>query len=154
MRQIAHSSAVINCSSDKAYSLISNMEKFGEWFPEIVSVTSKNDLTHGEVGKKYLVTITIPLLGKRTVDVTVLEAITNRRFFAEGVFLPWMPSMKMKISAMGNDEISFTWGMYSRSTSWIVNLMLIPIAKRAMQKRADIAVVQLKALLEASSEQP
>ena len=151
MRQIAHSSAVINCAPDKAYSLISNMEHFGEWFPEVVSVTSKNDLAHGEVGKEYLETITIPVLGTRTVEVTVREAVTNKRFYTEGVFLPWMPSMEMKISAMGSDEISFTWGMYSRSSSWIVNLMLIPIAKRTMQKRADIAVVQLKALLEASS---
>src|SRR5690606_4594622 len=85
---LAKTETRIATSASEAYRLLSNMERFGEWFPEVISITSVNDKCHGEPGKKYLETVSIPLLGERKIELCVTESIENQRFVTEGNLIP------------------------------------------------------------------
>lgn len=152
MKSIAKTETMIQSSAADAYSLLSNMERFGEWFPAVISITSLNDLPHGETGKKYLETVSIPLRGTRKVEITVKESVVNQRFVTEGRLPPLLPRMEISISEISESEISVRWEMFSRSNSKLVHAMLLPLARKTMQKRADIGAARLKALLENSDQ--
>lgn len=152
MKSIAKTETMIQSSAADAFSLLSNMERFSEWFPAVISITSSNDLPHGETGKKYLETVSIPLRGTMKIEITVKESIVNRKFVTEGKFPPLFPRMEISISELSEKEISIKWEMFSRSNSKLVHAMLLPLARKTMQKRADIGAARLKALLENSDQ--
>lgn len=148
MIPIAKTETNIQCSASEAFRLISNMERFREWFPAVISIRSVNDLPHGEVGKKYLETVSIPLRGERDIELTVKESTENKRFVTEGKFPPLLPRMEVQINQTGGTEVIVKWAMFSRSKSRVVQFLLLPLAKSIMQKRANIGAANLKALLE------
>ena len=135
-------------SAAKAYQLLINMENFGDWFPEVISIESANNMAHGEVGKEYLETVGLPVLGRRKIRLRVAEAIENQRFVTEGNLIPILPRMDIFIAELDEREILVKWSLFSRSPNKLVQLLLLPSAKRIMQHRADIASVRLKQLLE------
>ena len=148
MTLIAQAETLVNCSASHAFSLVSNMERFGDWFPAVKSINSVNDLPHGKVGKKYLETVSVPFRGERQIEITVKEAIKNQRFVTEGQFLPLLPRMEIELTKQSESETVLQWRMYSRSTSKAVKMLLLPLAKGVMQKRAVIGANRLKKLLE------
>lgn len=148
MTLIARTTIAIKCSSESAFSVVSNMERFGDWFPGVKSIKSINNLPHGEVGKKYLEIVSVPIGGEKEIEITVKESIRFERFVTEGRFLPLLPRMEVVIANSGENEISLQWSMYSRSDSMAVKILLLPLVKKTMQKRANIGSVRLKRLLE------
>lgn len=151
MTLIAQTRTNIQCSSEKAFSMISNMERFGEWFPAVLSIQSENELAHCQVGKKYLETVAVPLRGTRLIELTVKESVANQRFVTEGKFPPLLPRMEIEIAEAGNNQITLQWSMFSRNTNRFVIFLLLPLAKTIMQKRANIGVARLKTVLESSA---
>ena len=147
---VAKTETRIATSVSEAYQMLSNMERFGEWFPEVISITSANDMQCTEVGKKYLETVAIPLRGERKIELRVVECIDNQRFVTEGNFAPLLPRMEIFIAELNETEILVKWSMFSRNRNKLVQVLLLPLAKRIMQQRADIASVKLKQLLEVS----
>lgn len=59
-----------------------------------------------------------------------------------------MPRMEVVIADSGENEISLQWSMYSRSDSMAVKILLLPLVKKTMQKRANVGSARLKRLLE------
>lgn len=145
---LAQAETAISATAAQAFHLLSNMERFQAWFPAVVSIESANGLRHGEVGKKYLETVVVPLTGKRKIELTVVDAVENQRFVTEGDFRPLLPRMEISISETEHHQIRVHWAMYSRSTHWAVRLLVLPMAKAVLQKRANVAAKRLKALLE------
>lgn len=145
---IAQTETKVNCSVNHAFSIVSNMERFGDWFPSVISINSLNDLAHGEVGKKYIETVSVPLQGKREIEIEVKESIENQSFVTEGRFPPLLPRMEVEISETAENQTNIKWCMFSRTNSQVVKMLLLPLAKSIMQKRANIGAAQLKALLE------
>jgi hypothetical protein len=150
MTLIAKTETTIKCSAAHAFSVVSNMERFGDWFPSVKSIKSVNDFPHGKVGKKYNEIVSIPLSGDREIEITVKESIKNVLFVTEGQFAPLLPRMEVAITETGENEIFLQWSMYSRSASKAVKMLLLPLAKSTMQKRANIGANKLKGLLEGS----
>lgn len=126
------------------FGYVSNMEKFGEWFPGVISIASANALDHGQQGKEYLETVSLPLRGTRKVKLEVREVRRDQFFATEGLFPPLMPRMEIELHETGPSSCELTWRMFSRSNSRIVRYTLLPLARRVMDKRASLGVAALK----------
>lgn len=135
---------------EAAYQYATNMERFGEWFPGVLSIESANTFQHAERGKEYLETVSVPLKGKRQIKLSVKDAQPNKLFVTEGEFPPLMPRMEIVFQATGADSCDVTWRMFSRNDSFLIKATLIPLAKSVMRKRAAIGMKQLKEKLESS----
>jgi hypothetical protein len=145
---LAKTETRVATSASRAYQYLINMERFGEWFPEVISIKSANDMAHGDVGKQYLETVALPIIGHRKIKLCVAEAIKNQRFVTEGNLIPILPRMDIFIAELSDGEILVKWSMFSRSPNKLVQLMLLPSARRILQQRADIASARLKQRLE------
>lgn len=126
------------------FGYVANMEKFGEWFPGVISIASANALDHGQQGKEYLETVSVPLRGMRKVRMEVREVRRDQFFATEGRFPPLMPRMEIELRETGPNSCELTWRMFSRNNSWIVLYTLLPLARRVMDKRASLGVAALK----------
>ena len=140
----------IRASAEKAYRYITDMERFGEWFPGVMSIISASTHGHGEIGKEYLETVVVPLRGTREIAVRVRDAEPYRFFATEGEFRPLMPRMEIAFDALGDGACSVTFRMFSRSDNRFVRLALIPLARRVMNRRAAVGLPRLKRALETS----
>ena len=143
MKLVARSTATVDHPAEQVYALVSNMERFGEWFPSVISIVSTNNLAHGQPGKAYLETVQVPLRGRRKVEITVVEALANRRFVTEGRFAPLLPRVEITLSEPGLGRTFVEWAMFSRGRHWSAGLLL-PLARRTMQARADRGLKALK----------
>lgn len=130
------------------FTYVANMERFGEWFPGVLSIESSNRAQHGQVGKEYLETVSIPLRGERKIKLVVREAQAGQRFVTEGKLYPLMPRMEVLFSPVGVASCQLTWRMYSRNEGPLVRFALLPLARRVMRKRAAAGVKRLKRTLE------
>lgn len=130
------------------FNYVVNMERFGEWFPGVLSIESANDLPHGQQGKKYLETASVPLRGARKIQLEVHEVRGNHFFATQGRFLPLLPRMEISLDETGTNSCQLTWRMFSRSNSLIVRYLLLPLASRVMDQRAALGVAALKKRLE------
>lgn len=132
------------------FDYVSNMEKFGEWFPGVVSIESANDHHHGRQGKKYLETVSMPIRGTRKIGLEVHEVRGHHFFATQGQLLPLLPRMEISLHETGKNSCELSWAMFSRSNSLIVRYTLLPLASHVMGKRAALGVAALKKLLEES----
>lgn len=130
------------------FDLISNMQRFGEWFPGVIKIQAGNDLAHGEVGKTYLETVQVPLRGKQEILLTVVESVHGERFVTEGEFAPLLPRMEIRLNQQGAEKVEVCWRMLSRTQSLAVRLLLLPLASRVLSRRANIGLQRLKRLCE------
>lgn len=148
MHLIVQSNTVVDCSAAQAFALVANMERFPEWFPKVIAITSSNELAHGEVGKQYRETVVIPLRGQRQIMITVKEVAANQLFITEGRFPPLLPRMEVRFTELGPQQTAIDWRMLSRSQSPWVRHLLLPLARRTLKRRAEQGMNQLKARLE------
>lgn len=133
----------------EVFAYVSNMERFGEWFPGVVSITSSDGLPHGEAGKVYLETVRVPFRGKREIALQVREARAPHFFATEGNLRPLLPRMEISITATAPDACTLSWRMFSRSHSTRrVRWLVLPLARLVMGPRAAKGVATLKARLE------
>ena len=148
MYLISESSINIELPCIRVFDYISNMENFAQWFPGVISIKSVDQKEHGMVGKKYLEVVSIPLQGKKSIEISVIESIPGKVFRTTGEFKPLFPRMEIELNDSKEGACGLCWRMYSRNDAKLVQLLLLPIAKRIMQKRAEIGVKNLKQMLE------
>ena len=67
MHLLTEKTVNINRPALAVFGYVSNMEKFGEWFPGVISIASTDALQRGQQGKEYLETVSVPLRGKRKI---------------------------------------------------------------------------------------
>ena len=149
MNLISDVKVLINRENTDVFDYVSNMEKFGEWFPGVICITSDDGIAHGEVDKKYLETVKVPLVGLKQISISVVDSKYGHFFATEGAFSPLLPRMEIDIKSIDRVSSSVSWRMYSRNNKSIVKVLLLPMAKSIMQKRAEIGIKQLKVNLEA-----
>ncbi|GAB3541658.1 hypothetical protein GCM10027343_12460 [Noviherbaspirillum agri] len=152
MHLLAEESIHIKRPASDVFNYVTDMERFGEWFPGVLSIESANQHQHGQVGKEYLETVSIPLRGERKIKLVVREAEAGRRFVTEGKLSPLMPRMEVTFSPVAVASCQLTWRMYSRNNGGFVRLALLPLARRVMRKRAAAGVKRLKRHLEQSPD--
>lgn len=150
MHLLAEESVRIARPVSTVFDYVKDMERFGEWFPGVLSIVSSNARAHGETGKEYLETVYIPLRGKRKIKLVVREAQANRLFVTEGKLAPLMPRMEISFHSNGDDECRVTWRMFSRNESTLFRWTLLNLAKGVVRKRAAIGLGNLRQRLERS----
>ncbi len=133
---------------EATYEYATNMERFGEWFPGVLSIASANPLPHGQRGKEYLETVTVPLRGERQITLSVRDAQPNKLFVTEGAFAPLLPRMEITFRATGAESCEVVWRMFSRNDGFLARVTLLPLTKSVMRKRAAIGMKRLKQKLE------
>ncbi|MEZ5703527.1 MAG: SRPBCC family protein, partial [Burkholderiaceae bacterium] len=125
-----------------------NMERFKDWFPKVMSISSANKLPHGEVNKTSVERVSLPLRGTQAIEIVVKESVPNRRFVTEGQLPPLLPRMEIDLAPVDGGTTLISWQMFSRSANPLVKALLLPFAKRIVQRRASVGVLRLKAMLE------
>jgi hypothetical protein len=148
MHLLAESTARIACPVSVAYQYTTNLERFGEWFPGVVAIESANGLPHGESGKEYLETVSVPLRGQRKIRLVVKEAERDASLVTEGAFPPLLPRMHIRFKALTNDSCQVQWQMFSRNEGLLARLTIIPLARGVMRRRAAVGLEALKKKLE------
>ncbi len=148
MHLLAEKSVHIQRPALAVFSYVSNMEKLGEWFPGVIAIESLNTLDHGQPGKKYLETVSVPLRGTRKITLEVREVQGHRFFATEGRFPPLLPRTEITLAETGMYSCELTWRMFSRSRQLIARYTLLPLARRVMAKRAALGVAALKKRME------
>lgn len=148
MHLLAKEDVMINRSAKVIFDYVTNMERFGEWFPGVRSIRSANGYPHGHVGKEYLETVAIPLRGERKIKLVVRAVQANKLFVTEGDLFPLMPRMEVRIDSNGTESCNVTWSMFSRNESAIFRLTLLPLAGAVVRKRATWGIGKLKSNLE------
>ena len=124
---------------------LSDMNNFNYWFPEVIKIVGKNKEPIG-VGKQYIETVKIPLIGFKKITLTVQNYEEYSLFSTEGDLSPLLPRMEIFLSDIGDAKTKINWVFYSRNSSCFFKLVA-PIFKRVMNKRARIASVKLKTIL-------
>lgn len=130
------------------FDYVTNMEKFGEWFPKVVSIESANSLPHGQLGKKYLETVSVPLRGVRKILLEVCEVQGHHFFATQGRLVPLLPRMEISLMETGSHSCQLSWRMFSRSNNPLVRYALVPLARRVMGQRASVGLAALMKVLE------
>ncbi|EHQ04533.1 SRPBCC family protein [Leptonema illini] len=148
MHLLAESKVDISCSVSRAFAFATNMERFAEWFPAVLSIESIDQLNHGQVGKQYLETVSVPVRRIRKITLTVVESRQDQLFVTEGAFPPLLPRMEILFNSTGPDACQVTWRMLSRNRSPIAKFTILPLAKSVMTKRARAGLSKLKEKLE------
>ncbi len=150
MPPIARSSIVIARPPSAVYAFATGLERFGAWFPGVRAIAAADNLAPVQPGKRYLETVSLPLRGLRRIVITVVAAEADRFFATEGALKPLLPRMEMRFVPDG-DGTRLEWQMLSRSRSRLVRRLLLPLARRVMQPRAEAGLHRLKALLESAA---
>lgn len=148
MKLLAQEKIDINANAADVFSFISDLENFGRWFPGVVDIQSEQRNADNVVGKTYIETVKIPVTGKQKIHITVKER--EEHFIAtEGRFKPLMPRMEMRVEPIDDSRCHMSWSMFSRNESAVFSWVVLPIFRWVMNKRAKVAVGQLKGMLEA-----
>ena len=131
-------------SAHEVFAYISNMERFGEWFPGVVSITSSDSLAPDVPGKTYLETVCIPFRGRSQITLEVREAFPPHFFATEGQLRPLLPRMEISITPTALSACTVNWSMFSRNRSRGVRWLLLPMARLVLGRRAAKGVANLK----------
>jgi len=148
MYLLAESSVDIACPVEHAFAFAADLENFPHWFPGVVDVASNDALPVGTVGKHYREAVAMPLRGRRSVLIRVVEAAAPGRFATEGELHLLLPRMEMAFAARESGGCRVTWRMSSRRTQGWPRWTILPLARRVMTRRAGIGLLRLKRHLE------
>lgn len=148
MYLVASASVVIECPRARAFDYATNLTNFAEWFPAVVEVTSRDNVAPATVGKQYEETFVLPLRGRRSVAIRVIEVDPARRIVTEGALSLLRPRMEIDFKDAGFNACEVQWRMLSRNSALLARWTVLPLARQVMQKRADAAMRRLKNILE------
>lgn len=151
MHLLSEQTIAAACSIEAAYQYATDLEHFGEWFPGVIAIEPANGLDHATPGKEYLETVAIPLRGKRKVKLTVRQAEPDKLLVTEGALAPLLPRMEIIFQSSGAESCRITWKMFSRNNGALARLVLVPLARRVVNKRAAAGMKMLKQKLEGKS---
>lgn len=146
---LAEQEVVIERPVPEVFGFVCNMEHFPAWFPGVLAMESADALPHGHPGKTYAETVATPLHRTTKISIRVKEVRLNEWFVTEARFPPLMPRMEIALASRPNGACHLIWRMYSRNTKPLTRLLLLPLARRVLRRRALRGVANLKTRLEA-----
>ncbi|WP_103071804.1 SRPBCC family protein [Aquimarina sediminis] len=138
----------INSNINDVFEFTSDMGNFGLWFPDVISIRSKDKLPSATIGKEYLETAKKPFGGTVKILIQVKEVIKNKIYVTEGNFFPLFPRMTLNFKKRSEDKTYLYFKMESRSKSFFFKMFLLPIVKLILKKRAKAGLINLKKILE------
>lgn len=138
----------IACPSSEAFDFACELENFAEWFPGVIDVVADNDVPFFEPGRRYRETVFVPVRGRRSVLIRVVDADAPRWLVTEGDLSIVMPRMEIRITESSPGRCTVSWRMFSRNTGTLARLLVLPLARTVMRKRASTGITRLKQRLE------
>jgi len=132
----------------EVFDFLSNHENYALWFPDVVSITSVNDLPHGSVGKVYSELLKLPAGRSRNITIEVVESRSPAVFITEGNFPPLHPRLEVRLFEKSARESILNWKFYSRSQSAFGRLIVGALIKKSVVKQSERGLKRLKILLE------
>ncbi len=148
MHLLAEKSINIKRPVPDVFDYVTDMERFGDWFPGVLAIEPANWHKHGQTGKEYLETVAVPLRGQRQISIVVRESQPCQFFATEGKFPPLLPRMEVEFAPGEGGSCDLTWRMLSRNRGLVFRFTLLPLARRVMRKRATIGLKRLAKKLE------
>lgn len=154
MYELASETTVVACAREAAFDYAADLENFVDWFPGVLGIVSADQQPFGTVGKLYLETVAVPLLGRRTVPIRVVDVDPPCRLITEGELPLLLPRMEIEFRAAGADACEITWRMVSRNDGRFARVTVLPLAARLMQRRARAGLVALARHLGVTTSRP
>ena len=148
MYLLADASVDIACSCARAFDFACDLENFAQWFPGVIEVVAHNDVAFSERGREYRETVDVPLRGRRSVGVRVVDAEAPHRLTTEGDLAIVMPRMEVLLTQSSPQTCTVQWRMFSRNRNALARLVVLPVARAVMTKRASTGLQRLKQRLE------
>ena len=153
MHLLAEESINIKRTVPDVFDYVTDMERFGDWFPGVVAIEPANWRDSGRAGKEYLETVRVPLRGERQISIVVRESQPHQFFATEGKFPPLLPRMEVEFAPGEGGSCDLTWRMFSRNRGLVFRFTMLPLARRVMRKRAAIGLKRLGKKLEQNRAQ-
>lgn len=148
MYLLADAAVDIACSCAEAFDYACDLENFGEWFPGVINVVAHNDVPFSERGREYHETVVIPLRGRRSVTIRVVDAEAPRWLVTEGDLTIVMPRMEIRITPSSPKGCTVHWRMFSRNTDALALRSVLPLVRIVMARRATTGLNRLRERLE------
>jgi hypothetical protein len=148
MYLLAQRSLDLACSQERAFDYAADLTNFPRWFPGVVEIAPEDALSFATLGKAYRETVDVPLRGRRSVLIRVIEIARPHRLVTEGSLAVLRPRMEIEVEALGPAACRLTWRMLSRNESRWARWTVLPWARRVMGRRALIGLHRLEAVLE------
>jgi uncharacterized protein YndB with AHSA1/START domain len=147
---IASTSVIIDRPRESVFPYAADLAHFAGWFPGVIAVKPRDQAPITTVGKLYDEQLAMPFGRRRSVTIRVLEAEPQQRLVTEGSLPVLLPRMEMVFADAGAGACRLEWRMFSRNTAPLARWTILPLARRTMQKRAEVAMGRLKNRLEPS----
>ncbi len=147
MYLLAEKKVLIERDAAEVFAFAADLENFAKWFPGVMAIMSGDGRPFNEVGKSYTEFVRLPFARRAAVTVRVRQCRNNEFIATEGNFKPLFPRMEMEFHQVASGT-RVTWRMHSRARGLVTRRVLIPVARRIMNRRADSAMAELKMKLE------
>jgi hypothetical protein len=151
MYLLASASVVVECPRHKAFEYVADLTRFAQWFPAVIEVQAR-DQTIATLGKVYEETISMPLRGRRSVMLRVVDVRMPSRFVTEGSLPLLLPRMEIDFEDVASTACRIQWRMLSRNSARLPRWTVLPLARLTLQKRAETAMRRLKRRLESGND--
>lgn len=147
---LASSSVVVARPRDRVFRYAADLAHFAEWFPGVVAVRPRDDAPFASLGKVYDEELALPFGRKRAVVIRVMDVDPGRRLVTEGALPVLLPRMEIDFADVGSGACRLHWRMSSRNDTALARWTALPLARRTMQARADVAMARLRKRLESA----
>jgi uncharacterized protein YndB with AHSA1/START domain len=147
MELLASARVVVDCTREQVFRFAADLAHFPEWFPGVVAVRPLDAAPAATVGKRYGETLALPFGRTRQVTIEVVEAQPDRRLVTQAAFPLLLPRMEMGFEDADGGACLLEWRMFSRNTATLPRWTVVPLARRTLQRRADMAMGRLRQLL-------
>ncbi|MFI5507371.1 SRPBCC family protein [Mycobacterium sp. NPDC051804] len=148
MYLLADADVDIACSAADAFDYACDLENFSDWFPGVIDVVAHNDVAFSQNGREYRETVDVPLRGRRSVGIRVIDAEAPHRLITEGDLSIVLPRMEIHLTQSSPQVCTVRWRMLSRNPNTLARLVVLPMARTVMTKRAGAGLQRLKQHLE------
>lgn len=148
MYLLAQVAVAIECPQHVTFAYAANLENFPAWFPGVLLMTAGDDLPFDAVGKLYREEFVLPMRGRRSLLVEVVDAVAPCRIVTEGRLAHILPRMEIAVRPTAPGACVVEWRMFSRTSSGLARWILLPLARRLMTLRGRRGLRRLKLQLE------
>ena len=148
MYLLADAAVDVACSCAEAFDYACDLENFAEWFPGVIKIVAHNDVAFSERGREYRETVDVPLRGRRSVGIRVVDAEAPHQLITHGDLAMVLPRMEIHITQKSPQACTVQWRMFSRNRGALARVIVLPIARAVMTRRASTGLRRLKERLE------
>ncbi len=151
MYQLASTVIRIARPRAQAFAYAADLVNYADWFPGVIAIAAQDRSSFATTGKQYAETVSIPLRGRRTVPLRVVDVSTPHRLVTEGELPVLLPRMEIEFHDIDERSCEVRWRMFSRNDGVLARRTVLPLAAWLMGRRARTGMRNLKRHLESAA---